>query len=117
FGIFTGAGYATDIGRWNGSSWSSFGAGLNSTVLALAVRPGGTLVAGGFFMGSPPIEPNHIAWWNGSAWSSFGQGLNNTVYALAVLPNGDVVAGGDFSITARSIARWNGASWSDLGAG
>jgi hypothetical protein len=45
------------IARWNGSSWSPLGSGIDgSSVLCLAVLPDGDLVAGGYF-GSAGNQP------------------------------------------------------------
>jgi hypothetical protein len=46
--IVVGNVIATNIARWNGSSWSALGSGMNSQVNALAVS-GSTLYAGGEF--------------------------------------------------------------------
>ena len=43
-------GIAADrIARWNGSTWSALGSGMNNTVLALTMLPNGDLAAGGDF--------------------------------------------------------------------
>src|SRR5438876_1002688 len=49
-GYFTTAGgiSATNIARWNGSSWTALGSGMNDQVDALAVS-GSDLYAGGYF--------------------------------------------------------------------
>ena len=41
-GFFTtaGGGSASNIARWDGTAWCPLGAGVNATVLALAVDPG-----------------------------------------------------------------------------
>ncbi|MBX9736269.1 MAG: hypothetical protein K2X32_05030 [Phycisphaerales bacterium] len=102
------------IRRWNGSDWSDY-LFFNSTVLALAERPNGEVVAGGWF------TPGRIARWNGTTGSGLGSGMNNTVFTLAVLPNGHVVAGGSFTSAGgvsgtNRIARWTGATWVSFGA-
>ena len=109
---------ANRIARWDGSAWSTLGAGLSAapynSVRALAVLPNGDLVAGGTFA-------SFIARWDGSSWTPLGSGMNGTVWALAVLPNGDLVAGGSFTtaggVSTNGIARWNGSTWSPLGSG
>ena len=49
--FFTTAGgnAAQYIAQWNGSNWSALGSGMNGQVIALAVRSGSTLYAGGAF--------------------------------------------------------------------
>jgi hypothetical protein len=50
-GVFTTAGGspATNIAKWNGSSWSALGSGMNNSVSTLAVS-GSELFAGGSFL-------------------------------------------------------------------
>src|SRR5207244_2479119 len=76
-GSFTNAGgvAATNIAKWNGSTWSALGSGMNGFVSALAVS-GTDLYAGG--------GCSCVAKWNGSSWVALGSGLNNYVSALAV---------------------------------
>jgi trimeric autotransporter adhesin len=132
-GVFTNAGGVTanSIARWNGSSWSALGSGMNrlSSVYALAVS-GGDLYAGGDFTtatnaGGAAVAVNRIAKWDGSSWSALGSGMNSTVGALAV-SGGELYVGGDFFTPATNgiyvlriypILKWNGTSWSALGSG
>ena len=113
-GDFTtvGGSAASNIAKWDGSSWSALGSGLDKPVWALAVSDS-NLYAGGDF---------GIAKWNGSSWSGLGAGINGSVFALAV-SGSNLYAGGNFIITtaggslANRIAKWNGSSWSALGPG
>jgi hypothetical protein len=120
-GYFTRAGGnpANHIAKWNGSSWSPLGSGMNATVWALAVSGGG-LYAGGDFTTAGGIAANYVAKWNGSGWSALSSGMNGTVWALAA-SGGDMYAGGDFTTAggnpANHIAKWNGSGWSALGSG
>jgi hypothetical protein len=132
---FTGQTPVNYVARWNGSTWSAVGHGLNNTVYALVVS-GSDLYAGGTFTevcgnetcdsGNTPAL--HIAKWNGSEWSGLGDGLDDSVYALAV-SGSDLYVGGDFTqicgdaacsdgnTPANHVAKWNGSSWSVLGNG
>lgn len=59
------------IAKWNGSTWSNVGAGLNNMVFSLGVY-NNDLFAGGYMttpIGSG-VYSKYIAKWNGSAWSS-----------------------------------------------
>ena len=120
------------IARWNGTAWSGLGSGMSQQgwvgvvpgVYALAVLPGGDLVAAGFFRSAGGVSANSIARWNGATWSALGTGMNGPfplVSALAWMPNGDLVAGGSFEtaggLTTNSISRWDGTSWFALGTG
>jgi hypothetical protein len=122
-GSFTTAGgsSANYIARWDGSSWSALGTGMNSDVLALAVDGSGNVYAGGSFTTAGGSNANYIAKWDGTSWSAVGMGMNGNVLALAVDGSGNVYAGGDFitagGSNANYVAKWDGASWSALGTG
>lgn len=113
------------IAKWNGSSWSALGSGMDSQVGALATSST-DLYAGGSFVratnnGGVAVTVNRIAKWNGSNWAALGSGMDiGGVTALAV-SGGDVYAGGTFynagGIPARCIAKWDGNAWSPLGLG
>jgi uncharacterized repeat protein (TIGR01451 family) len=110
---------AANIARWNGSAWSSLGAGTNGAVEALTGFDG-TLVAAGSFNTAGGVSANAIARWDGSSWSALAGGLNGPAYALAEY-DGQLVAGGNFSRAnghlAARIARWDGSDWFAMGAG
>ncbi|QDU66312.1 carboxypeptidase-like regulatory domain-containing protein [Engelhardtia mirabilis] len=140
-GRFTNAGgmAASQIARWDGTSWSTLGAGTKSFTLfkigiqALAVFDDGSgsgdkLYAGGDFTLAGGAPASHIAQWDGSAWSPVGSGVSGTfgVNALTVHDDGSgagpaLYAGGDFttagSATANRLAKWDGSNWTALGDG
>jgi hypothetical protein len=95
-----------------------------TSVRALAVLPGGDVIAGGLFTTAGGVSANGIARYNPSTgdWSALGIGTGR-VDSLAVLPGGDVLVGGSFSsaggVPANNIARYNPGTgvWSALGAG
>jgi hypothetical protein len=95
---------ANNVARWNGTSWSALGAGMDSTVNALAVLPNGDLVAGGNFLNAGGTIANNIARWNSTSWSALGAGMDSTVSALAVLPTGDLAAGGEFTMAGGAVS-------------
>jgi trimeric autotransporter adhesin len=120
-GQFTLAGglSANNVARWNGSTWSALGEGVNGFVSALVIS-GNDVYVGGYFSSAGGISTANIARWNGLAWTPLGSGTTGRVYALAVSGN-DLYAGGDFiaagGVSANDIARWNGNGWSALGNG
>jgi hypothetical protein len=112
-GYFTNAGGAPAnyVAKWNGSSWSSLGSGMNTggPVLALAVA-GNYLYAGGFFTNAGGVPAKYIARWDGTNWSAVGSGLNDfgPVQTFAV-------SGSNLYAASFGVAKWDGTNWSNLG--
>lgn len=131
---------ANNVAKWNGSSWSALGNGVNDWVYVLTVN-GSDVYAGGFFTevcgneacDSGNVTVNQVAKWNGGSWSPLGNGLRKTgssTHVHAFLQKGsDLYVGGSFSevcgnaacnsgnLTVNRIARWDGIHWSALGDG
>lgn len=127
-GSFTVAGgvAANRVARWDGSTWSALGAGVNGTVLAFASFQG-VLYVGGTFSSAGGAAAGNLAIWNGSSWVATAA-TNGTVSALVTrigtaLTNSFLFAGGSFTTiagtAANHVARFSPAtnSWSALGAG
>jgi hypothetical protein len=122
-GSFTTAGgvTASRIAKWNGTSWSALGSGVNASVRNLAAQGTDLIVVGSFTAAGGVIGASRIARWNGSAWSVIGStGANSTVDGLLV-DGTDIYVSGDFGtiggISAVHAAKWDGTSWSALGSG
>jgi trimeric autotransporter adhesin len=123
-GAFTnsGGGPVNYISRWNGTSWTAVGGGMNYYVRSIVAQsPTEIYVGGGFSLaGSPtPIGAFGVAKWNGSAWSGLANGVRGDVYSLTFY-NSELYAGGAFdTINAfnpgRGILKWNGTAWVTLG--
>jgi hypothetical protein len=92
------------IAKWNGSSWSALGDGLDNPALALAAI-GNRLYAGGIFTN----VASHIAVWNGSNWSALGSGVESWVDAIAISDT-NIYVGGYFETAGDKLsvffARW-----------
>jgi len=133
-GFFSTAGGspAGNIAKWDGSSWSTLGSGVDfgfdlegatTSVDALA-ESGSDVYVGGLFKWADGSPATNIAKWNGANWSAVGLGVSGgryaTVLALAV-SGSDLYAGGTFTTAggspANRIAKWDGSSWSPLGSG
>ena len=132
-GRFEQAGGVTvnGVARWNGTSWSALGNGLqrrtySGSVSALQLDGSGNLYVGGQFDGAGGTPANNVARWNGSSWSSLGSGAglvvnDDFVQALALDASGCLYASGRFAqaggTAVGGVARWNGTSWNALGTG
>jgi hypothetical protein len=112
------------IARWNGTSWSSVGGGMNSRVTALAVHDDGrgpALYAGGQFTVAGGMAANRIAKWNGQQWLPLGAGVSlgsapPGVRSLVVHDTGqgpELYLGGTFQSSPGGdsyLARWGGCA-------
>lgn len=110
--------------RWDGTSWTQFGGGLNSPPLphALAVFDG-ELYVGGFFDAAGGVFPaNNLVRYNGGPnFFAVASGTSAPVRALHVtdLGGGDVLlVGGDFTtasgVDAKHIVTWDGSTFAPL---
>jgi hypothetical protein len=114
---------ARRVARWDGTSWTALGDGVNDNPRAFAEH-GGSLIAGGYFTEAGGAPALRVAAWDGASWSALGTGLGETaltttrVVALASW-GGHLYAGGTFTeidgTPVTGLARWDGASWSDFG--
>lgn len=132
-GSFTSIGGvpAAHIARWDGSSWSSLGSGLDGPVYAVAEFDDGSglaLYAAGWFTQAGGQPASAIAKWDGSQWTDVGGGVSAPdhpqIYDLKVFDDGAgpaLFAAGSFtsagSTMTEGIAKWDGDQWLPLGAG
>ncbi len=123
-GNFTSIGgvAATRAAKWDGSSWSALGTGLNSTGTCIA-KFGSDYYFGGAFTAAGGIASPRVARWDRSAWSAAAPNIPNPVGAtlntLAVV-GGYLYAGGGFnaglheSTVGSYVTRWDGSAWSPV---
>lgn len=111
---------AASIGRYDGSGWSTVGAGYaGSSVEALALHDDGTgekLYAGGWNFPSK----QSVECWDGATWTILPGVFDAPVESLHSHDDGTgaaLYAGGTFGTPFPSIARWDGAAWSAVGSG
>ncbi len=110
------------IAKWDGTSWSALGSGIDGRVDAIAIANGNVYVAGDIrFAGG--VAVNNVAKWNGTSWSALGSGIGSGsvqgVLAIAA-SNNDVYVGGDFNANGgfpNFVAHWDGTSWTSMGTG
>jgi hypothetical protein len=89
-------GGALAVARWNGTSWSALGSGMDSDVQTVALDGSGNLYAGGFFHLAGGVPARHVAVWDGTSWSALGSGVDTTPEAFATDGSGNLYAGADF---------------------
>ena len=117
---------AAHIAKWDGTTWSPVGSGLDGPAVSMAVWNDGSgdalYVAGGFTTAGGVPAPG-IAKWNGTAWSSVGGGANG-ISKIAVFDDGAgsaLYASGPFATIGgkpiANAARWDGTSWTPIGTG
>ena len=117
--------------RWDGSTWTDVGGGMDGNVTALEVwddGSGSALYASGPFSTAGGVPANGIAKWDGATWSPLGAGLGTGGFAAGLDMQawtfgggeGLYVAGnfGSFSgVPYEGVAVWDGSIWSSLGTG
>jgi len=115
FESVAGAIAASCIAKWDGSSWSALGSGMDGTVKALTSFDDGSgpaLYAAGNFSTAGGIAANQIARWDGSSWTPLGGGVSgSSSYSLIGYDHGGLRtlhAGGVLAPDSgdRYLARW-----------
>jgi len=113
-GYFTTAGGITVrcVAKWDGSSWSALGSGMESDdgngttpyVYALAVS-GNDLYVGGLFTAADGTAANYIARWNGSGWFDLGSGMDrDSVVRNLAASSTELFAAGGFTRAGGKIS-------------
>ena len=103
FNRINGSDVVSNVARWDGTTWSALGAGLDGAVQELVVFNDGTgdaLYALGNFNNSGTTPMPRIAKWNGTSWEAVGAGANGNVFGAIVYDFGEGPAlnlGGGFS--------------------
>ncbi len=104
------------IARWNGSTWSKVGQGLDNWVYSLAIDESNNIFAGGVFQNvctneacSSKTPARYIAKWNKSVWSALGSGIGPRPASVAPVASlawryGKVSVGGHFSTGGNKVS-------------
>lgn len=115
------------IAKWDGSSWSEVGTGVNALnangpIYSLAIDSKNNLYAGGYFKNA--ANHYYVAKWNGNTWSQVDAGMDSLnpdtgVQKLMVDTHDNLYAGGTFVDNKGGvyISKWDGTSWSAMGPG
>lgn len=101
-----------------GGSWGQVGSVFDDDVMAVAVRPGGEIIAGGIFQSAGGTALPGIARWSGAGWEAMGN-LAGQVRVLREHPNGTLIAAGYLSNfgPGNAVAVWDGSTWKALDSG
>ena len=107
---------ATNIARFDGIGWHSFGDGLPGVVFAIAADAS-SVIAGGDFASVTNSTLTNIARWNSQQWQNIGGGVPGRVLSVAVATNGELFAASDgiSNQVPASVWRWDGQQWMSIG--
>ena len=120
---------AHGLARWDGSTWSALGSGVNGGVNSLctfADASGLALYVGGSFNTAGGITSYGLARWSGTSWSGIAGTLIGSwlVRSLATFDDGTgsaLYVGGNLSNPAgmgsAGIVKWTGTQWYAVGGG
>lgn len=127
---------ANKVAKWDGSKWSTIGAGVDIcegpdcvTVQSIALSGDKIYAVGNIItdvkeVGGTVRVPG-FAIWDGASWSPLGGGvvgdsLTASINSIAV-SGSDAYIGGNFrsagGVATSNIARWTGSEWAALGGG
>jgi hypothetical protein len=123
-GKFTTVGgvMASNIAKWDGSSWAPLGSGTNDIVRDLEVFDDGSgpaLYVAGAFTTAGGIPANGIAKWDGSSWSALASEPASQPTHLTLFDDGSGLAlyGVTTSGGVQTLSRWDGSIWMPLANG
>ncbi len=71
--VYAGGGFS--IAKWNGTTWSTLGLGVDGSVYSLAVDGSDIYVVGTFNTIGGGTYVYNVAKWNGANWSGLGTGI------------------------------------------
>lgn len=112
FSVFGGVANTTDIFKYDGTTFTALGSGMNGQVKAMVIGlDGTTLYVGGSFTTGNAVTLNTVGYWNGTTFVAMGAGFTTSVGVLAISQDGTIYAGGNLG-GASNLAKWNGTAWS-----
>lgn len=134
--VYVAGGFITNIsgvpirglGKWDGSSWSQVGGGMNGIPASLLFKSN-DLYVGGIFTQAGSVTASNIVRWDGANWWPLGTGIygatngfsGSVALKMALDANGDLIVCGNFryagGVEVNNVARWDGNQWHALGSG
>jgi hypothetical protein len=94
------------IAKWNGTSWSSVGTGLNAGGQLFCITAfQNEIYVGGSFLTIAGVAFPFIAKWNGINWNGLGSAFNNGVECFAPHGNDLFIGGGFWKIDNDTMLR------------
>ena len=121
---FAGDTMASNVARWDGTTWHPMGAGFydstNSVIVRSIVKFQNQLYAAGRFKYSGNKAVNSIARWTGTSWDSIGLGTNsNGIIREMAIYNNELYVCGNFTsfngmFNTDGIVKYNGTTWSAI---
>ena len=111
---------ATGVLRWDGSSWTELGTGVDGLVASMATDSSDNLVVAGDFQHAGGVSAEAMARWNGTSWSAVSSFDLDYVWGVAVDGNDIIISSESENIggiaEADYVARWDGSQWHALGS-
>lgn len=83
---------ANQLARYDGSTWSAFGSGLDQNVYDIVVAPNGDVIVAGKFDNAGDAPASHVARWTG-----VGIGANAAIEDVGLSRDGDLFVSGPFT--------------------
>ncbi len=101
---------ASNIARWNGTTWAALGSGISNYVYEINVNDIDVYVAGSFeTAGGIPV--NNVAHWDSGIgeWSGLGSGTYGAVFSIDAHTNGTIYIAGAFTTAGNKPSQGFGA--------
>ena len=127
--IYLGGNF-TDVGdvngdyivKWDGSTFTSLGTGLNGYCSDIKISPSGDVyVCGGFSLAGGVADTAYIAMWDGSNWNPISTGTGTLTDSMAFDSYGNLYIAGNFTDVGDAngdyIVKWDGSTFTSLGTG
>lgn len=100
--------YAKNLVRWDGTTWTSFGNGIDGHIHRMKTRDTNLLLVGSFEKIKNDSDfCKNIVRWDGSDWQFFGSGTNEFIRDIEFWGD-SILVGGSFYFTGDTLAEFIG---------